>query len=121
MRLTGLLLGLIWASTWIFFGVAANIGDGISVVGALVHAALPGFIFLAIVMIAWRWEFIGGLALILEGLFMAIAYPVVAASRYPMTKIFWELLAMSLPAFASGVLFVLSSYRRRASSSGGGR
>lgn len=100
----GLILGLVWAGWWIFFGIASGIVEGLDFVGVLIHTALPGLIFLASVMVAWRWKAIGGIVLIVEGLSILIALPI-AFTGFPLLTI---VLAMGLPPLIAGVLFVLS-------------
>lgn len=107
LRRAGLVVGLVAAGWWVFFGIASGIGEGLDFVGALVHTALPGLIFLASVAVAWRWEPIGGVFLIVEGLFVSVAYSIVFG-HCPLMTIVLVLLTMSLPLLASGVLFLLS-------------
>ncbi|GAI46635.1 unnamed protein product, partial [marine sediment metagenome] len=70
----GLILGLVWAGWWMLFGIVSGIVEGLDFVGVLAHTALPGLIFLASVIVVWWWKFIGGIVLIVEGLFILIAY-----------------------------------------------
>jgi len=105
-------LALIWAGWWTFFGLACGLSEGMSPAAVLLHAALPGLVFLGSAAIAWRWEAIGGVALMLEGLFVFIAYPVMAHSRdFPISTIIFVLLTMALPPLAAGFLF-LASWRK---------
>jgi hypothetical protein len=70
------------------------------------HAAVPGGIFLISAASAWKWETVGGVLLVLEGLFVAAAYPVWAHGRFPVSTIVFVLSTMALPPIAAGCLFV---------------
>ena len=60
MRYVARALALIWAGWWTFFGLASGLAEGLSPAGVLLHATLPGLIFLVSAVITWRWEAIGG-------------------------------------------------------------
>ena len=113
MRYVARALALIWAGWWTFFGLACGLGEGMSPAGVLLHAALPGLIFLVSAAIAWRWEAIGGIVLVLEGLLVFIAYPVMTYSRFPLSTIVFVLLTMALPPLAAGFLFLASWQKSR--------
>jgi len=107
--MTGILaraLSLIWAGWWVFFGVASALGERLSPFGVLMHAAVPGGIFLISAAIAWKWETTGGVLLILEGLLVCAVYPVWEHSRFPVSTILFVLLTMALPPIVAGCLFV---------------
>lgn len=75
---------------------------------------IPSFILLAVLLIAWKWEKIGGIIFILIGL---ITSPLVFAHNYRMNGSVWmSLLVISLitiPFIIVGLLFVWSSKRKR--------
>ncbi len=104
-------LALIWASWWTFFGLVSGAGEGL--IGILANApnALPGLVFLASAAIAWRWDAIGGVVLILEGLLVLIGYPVITHGRFPLSTIVPVLLTIALPPLVAGFLF-LASWRK---------
>lgn len=104
-------LGLLWTGWWTFFGLASGLGEGLDPVGVVVHTTMPGLIFLVTVIVAWRWEAIGSILLILEGVLVALAYPVMTSGRMPVATIVFVLLTMALPPLVSGVLW-LASWRR---------
>ncbi|MCI0691113.1 hypothetical protein L0337_03795 [candidate division KSB1 bacterium] len=72
--------------------------------GVLLHAALPGLIFLLTTIVAWRWEVIGGKLLMFEGLLILVIFPVIAAGSIPFGGILFVILTMALPPLVAGVL-----------------
>ncbi len=108
LRRAGLITGLLWAGLWTFFGFASGIVEGLGLLGTLIHTLVPGMVFLASVAFAWKWELIGGVVLIIEGLLVAVLYPIMAADLIETGVIALVLLTMGLPPLAAGVLYLLS-------------
>lgn len=74
MLWTGRVVMTVWAAFWIWFNVAAGIGE-VSELGpaALVPHGLMAAIILAACAVAWRWRLIGGITLLfLAALFAAV-------------------------------------------------
>jgi hypothetical protein len=99
-------LALTWAGFWTWFGLASGIAEGQSPAGIFLHAARPGLIFLLTAAIAWRWEAVGGAALVLEGLLVFILYPRMLHRSFPLSTILFVYLTMALPPLISGFLFL---------------
>jgi len=114
MRYIARALALIWAAWWAFFGLACGLGEGMSPAGVLLHAALPGLVFLVSAAIAWRWEAVGGVVLVLEGLLVLIAHPMMTSNRFPLSTILFVPLTMALPPLAAGFLFIASWRKSKA-------
>lgn len=68
-------LALIWAGFWVFFALACCIGEGSSMLGIAIHGG-PFIFFLIGALIALRWDLAGGIVLLVEGLAIAIAAPI---------------------------------------------
>ena len=98
---------LIWALSWVIFGLASGIGEGLAPGGILSHTALPGLIFLATVLIAWRWQSLGAILLLFEGSMIA-TYFLTDLDRISFLGIFFVMLTGTLPSFFIGFLFILS-------------
>jgi hypothetical protein len=96
---------LVWAGWWTYFGVACGIGEGMSPAGIFMHS-LPGLIFLVVAGIAWRWERVGGVMLILIGLLICIGYPVMTHGRFPQLTIIIVELTFGLPPLVGGCLLL---------------
>lgn len=100
------LLALAWAGWWTFFGLASGIGEGLSGYAILLHAATPGLLFLLTGLLACRHERLGGGLLLLEGLLVLVAYPLLF-SRMPSGTTLFVLLTMAVPPLLAGVVFLV--------------
>lgn len=97
-------LMILWVSWWIFFGFSSGFSKGMTPAGVLLHAALPGLIFLLTAIIAWRWEEFGGKLLIYEGLLILVIFPAIAAGALSFGGILFVILTMALPPLFAGIL-----------------
>lgn len=104
MRYLARTVALLWAGWWVFFGLTSSLSEGLRPVDILIHAAIPGLVFVISAIIAWRWEAIGGVLLLQIGLLVLIAYIVMAYNRFPLSTITVVLLAMALPPLVAGAL-----------------
>jgi hypothetical protein len=109
MRYVARVLSLIWAGWWVFFGVASGIDERGKPIEILLHAAAPGLVFLVSALVAWRWETVGAVLLLLEGLLVLIGYPLMVHGRFSLWTIVFVELTMALPPLVSGVLFLIAS------------
>jgi hypothetical protein len=94
----------LWAGFWMFFGIASGIGERLTLVGVLMHVLLPGVIFVGIAAFAWRWQLHGSIVLMLSGIIVMIAYPLLVKARFTLSTIFFVLLTMAIPPLVSGAL-----------------
>lgn len=99
---------------WLWFGIASAAGEGLGAGNWLAHIVGPGGILLATAAIAWRRPVAGATLLILEGLVVAVGYPLTANQRFPITTIVFVLLTMAVPPIAAGGLMLLGRQARRA-------
>jgi hypothetical protein len=111
MRHIGRGLALLWAGWWCFFGLASGLSEGLTAAGVLVHTAVPGLVFLVSAFVPWRWEALGAVLLLVEGIVVLIAYPVMVSGRFPLSTIVFVSLTMALPPLVAGVL-LLADWRR---------
>jgi hypothetical protein len=105
LRYSARALALIWACWWTLFGLLSGAGEGYNLSGILLHATVPGLVFLAAAVIAWRWEAIGGVLLLLAGLGTLIVF---WYARTPQ-----GFLLLTLPPLVAGLLFLVSWLRAR--------
>ena len=99
LRLVARILALAWAVFWSAFGLLSGIGgigEGGGLQAVLAHTLMPGLVFLAAAVIAWRWELVGGLLLALAGLATIFVYPfATTAGGFPL---------LPLPGIVAGAL-----------------
>jgi hypothetical protein len=100
------LLALVWALFWVWFGLASGIAEGGGFRYTLIHTALPGLVFLAIALLAWRWEALGGTALVVIGLAVLVGYPLLWGSRFPLSTVVQVVATMALPPMGAGILLL---------------
>jgi hypothetical protein len=76
---------------------------------------IPSFILLASLIIAWKWEKVGGIILIIVGLGFSIFIFVFNFKRnhFPVMTCLLQALVVAMPFVLSGILFILSHFRRK--------
>ena len=83
-----------------------------NVLGVMYHTLVPGLIFLASAIVAWRSEKVGGSILIVEGLAVSLLYPIIFRNMASPT-VFFVLLTMALPPLVAGILFLIDWRKSR--------
>lgn len=107
---TARILSLVWAGFWTWFGLASGIYEKGKPLEILLHTAVPGLVFLVSALIAWRWQAVGGVLLLLEGLVIAVGYLLmVQHSRFSLLTRIQVDLMLALPPLVSGILFLAAS------------
>lgn len=75
---------------------------------------IPSIVLLILLIIAWKWEFIGGIIFSLIGLGFS---PVIFAHNYKMNHSVWMSLGIicmiTLPFFITGILFIVNHFKKR--------
>jgi len=75
---------------------------------------IPSFILLAFFIMAWKWEYLGGIIFIILGLGLS---PFVFAQNYRMNESIWMslgiVLVISIPFVIVGVLFIISHFIKK--------
>lgn len=100
------LIASAWAGWWALFGLLSGLGEGLDLVGVLMHSLVPGGIFILATAIVWRWETVGGVLLVAIGLATIQYYPFASSVLGAMT--------LSLPPTLAGFIFLwdgLQSHR----------
>jgi len=79
----------------------------------LIHL-IPSFLLLALLIVAWKWEFIGGIIFTLIGLGFS---PLIFVHNYKMNQSVWislfNVFVITLPFIISGILFILSHFKKK--------
>jgi hypothetical protein len=92
---------------WLWFGIASAASEDLGAGNWVAHVVGPGAILLATAAIAWRWPVAGAALLVLEGLVVAVGYPLMVNDRFPLTTIVFVLLTMAAPPIVAGVLLLV--------------
>jgi hypothetical protein len=78
-------------------------------IGAFLMHLIPSFILTVLLLIAWKWEYIGGIIFTISGLGLS---PIVFMHNYNMNHSIWMSLgvicSITLPFVVIGVLFIRS-------------
>lgn len=106
-------LTLLWAGAWVLFGASAGFTEGLTPARVLLHAAMPGLIFLLTAAIAWRWEMLGAKLLLLEGLLIFAFYPVITWGATSFTGVLFVIFTMAMPPLLAGILLRENWHRAR--------
>src|SRR4249919_996836 len=75
------LISNLWAASWISFGVASGISQGLTFVRVVFDLAISGLFFALLQSLARRKALLGGIILFLIGLTLTVALP--SISRQP--------------------------------------
>jgi hypothetical protein len=106
-------VALIWAGFFVVFDTLLGFVEGDGGPGPLVHA-LPGLVFAAGAVLAWRHPSAGGAVLLGIGLCVIafVSFWVVSTSG-PMSTMVFSLVMMALPSLMAGALLILVSLLTR--------
>ncbi len=78
----------------------------------LIHL-IPSFILTALLLVAWKWEYVGGIIFTIIGLGLS---PLVFNHNYNMNHSIWMslgiILTITIPFVLVGVLFILSHFHK---------
>ena len=76
---------------------------------------IPSFVMLAILIIAWKWENIGGIILTIIGLALSIFVFVINFKRnhFPVAVSLRNAFMVTFPFILAGILFILSYFKKK--------
>jgi hypothetical protein len=81
--------------------------------GFLMHL-IPSFVLLAFLLVAWKWEFIGGIIFVVIGLGFS---PFIFIHNYRMNQSVWmsltTILFITMPFVIVGILFIIGHYQKK--------
>ncbi|MCD4731600.1 MAG: hypothetical protein K8R74_13430 [Bacteroidales bacterium] len=82
--------------------------------GAFFIHLIPSFILVALLIVAWKWEYIGGIIFIVIGLGFSL---VIFIHNHNMNHSVWMslgiILAITVPFVIVGVLFIVSHFKKK--------
>ncbi|MEY2925381.1 MAG: hypothetical protein RLZZ337_1931 [Bacteroidota bacterium] len=83
-------------------------------IGAFLLHLIPSFVLIFVLIVAWKWEFIGGIIFTLIGLGFS---PVIFLHNYKMNQSVWIslsiILFITMPFIIVGILFIMSHNRKK--------
>jgi hypothetical protein len=97
-----------WAAFWLWFGLASGIGEDLSPLGVLIHAAAPGLVFLASALVAWQWQKVGGWLLVAWSVVVLVGYPIMVSDNphFGLRTITFIYATMAVPPLLAGWLLL---------------
>lgn len=108
------ILAILFISLFALDSFTAEISVWQQIIGFFIHL-IPSFILLIFLIIAWKWEYTGGVIFILIGLVFS---PIVFAINYNMNHSIWMSLGVisiiTIPFVIVGILFI-NSHRKKIS------
>jgi hypothetical protein len=107
------ILAILFVSTFALDSFAPNLTLWQQLGAFLIHL-IPSFVLLALLLVAWRWELVGGIALAATGL--VLSFPVFALNyrrTHSIGTCLGIILMITMPFVVVGVLFIVSHYRTK--------
>ena len=88
-------------------------------IGALMMHLIPSFVLIAVLIVAWKWEKIGGITLTILGLAFFIFIFIFNLKRtHSVSTSLLIALTFSVPFVLVGILFIISHFRKKKELSG---
>jgi hypothetical protein len=111
-RRAAIILVVIAVVFWLWFGIGSAIVTQGTAFDWFMYLMMPGGVFIISAFIAWCWNRIGGIILILEGL-MALVFVIIAfiSGNYDATTFILMILTLCFPPLVSGILFTIHGWR----------
>ena len=108
------ILSILWAIVWIYLCLTFAIGQpGLDTSGIIIVTAVSALFLLGPAVIAWWWETLGGVILLIEGLLGlvlaggAVILPLMLRKSFPVIHFAFILFVLALPPLISGILFLI--------------
>jgi hypothetical protein len=81
---------------------------------------IPSFVLVAVLIVAWKWEKVGGIILTILGVAFSIFIFVFNYKRnnFPIMTCLLLTLALTIPFVLAGILFIISHFRKKKELSG---
>ena len=84
------------------------------ILGFLIHL-IPSYVLIALLVVAWKWEYVGGILYILLGLGFGVAIFLLNYNRnhFSAGQSLFDAAIIAFPFVLAGVLFVISHNRKQ--------
>ena len=107
------ILAILFVSMFALDAFSPNLTIWQQILAFIIHL-VPSLILLIVLLIAWKWELVGGIIFIVIGLSLS---PFIFFHNYKMNHSIWISLGIisiiTLPFIIAGILFVISHFRRK--------
>ncbi len=107
------ILAILFISMFSLDTFAPGLTLGEQILGFIMHN-IPSYVLIALLVIAWKWEYIGGIIFILIGL---LTSPFMYRHNYAMNHSVWislsVILVINFPFVLVGVFFLLSNWFKK--------
>lgn len=105
------ILAILFVSLFALDAFDPNLSIWEQIGGFLIHL-IPSFILLALLILAWKYEYVGGIVFVLIGLLFSI---IVFRMNYRMNHNFWMSLgiiaSITFPFIIAGALFIMHYFK----------
>lgn len=82
--------------------------------GAFFIHLIPSFVLIIFLVIAWKWEYVGGVVFLIIGLGLS---PLIFMHNYKMNQSIWLslgiIMAITAPFIIMGILFIISHFKKK--------
>ncbi|MGD0696932.1 MAG: hypothetical protein ABSB82_19110 [Terriglobia bacterium] len=99
-------LALLWGGFWTLFFIAESLAWHTPMYRMAIWLCV-GLVFVILALVAWRWEFTGGLMLIAGGVLAALTYGIWEPRELSLVSHVTTLLTFGVPPAAAGALFLI--------------
>jgi hypothetical protein len=108
------MLAILFVSLFAADAFQSNLSMGEQLADFAIHL-IPSFILLGFLLIAWKWEFIGGIIFTVLGLVMTpvIFYHNYNVNHFSVTQCVGIISMITVPFMVVGVLFIISHFKHK--------
>jgi cytochrome bd-type quinol oxidase subunit 1 len=107
------ILAILFISLFALDSFNTELTPGKQLLGFAMHL-IPSIILLIILIVAWKWEIIGGIIFILIGVGLS---PYVFSKNFLMNNSVWMsvivIIGITIPFIVVGILFIISYFKRK--------
>ena len=108
------LISNLWAATWISFGLASGISQGLTVDRIAFDLAISSLFFVLLQCLARRRTILAGLLLSLFGLTLVVILPILSGHLHG-NGLAFVVLTMALPPLVAGIMVIMDWHSRNSS------
>lgn len=106
------ILAILFVSMFAMDSFSPDLTVGQQIVGFLIHL-IPSFIMIVILVVAWKWERVGGIILLIISLIFSVFVFLINYRRiHSVAGSLGIVAVICFPFVISGILFLMSHHRR---------